>query len=35
MGRGLHSNFIFIGKGSGEGRENRPRSRHCKRLKKP
>jgi hypothetical protein len=27
--------FQFAGMGSGEGRENRPRSRHCNRLKKP
>src|SRR6266851_8093606 len=26
-------NFQFAGKGSGEGRVNRPRSRHCDRLK--
>jgi hypothetical protein len=25
--------FQFAGKGSGEGRANRPRSRHCDRLK--
>jgi len=42
--RGLNSHFIlqsgslhickyFAGMGSGEGRENRPRSRHCKRLR--
>src|SRR6266478_837217 len=29
----IHSSFIFAGKGSGEGRANRPRSRHCERLK--
>src|SRR5208282_1167557 len=28
-------NFQFAGKGSGEGRENRPRSRHCNRLNVP
>ena len=27
--------FQFAGKGSGEGRENRPRSRHCNRLNEP
>jgi iron complex transport system substrate-binding protein len=42
--RGLNSHFVlqngfshiceyFAGTGSGEGRENRPRSRHCKRLR--
>ena len=33
IGYRAYTHSQFAGKGSGEGRENRPRSRHCNRLK--